>query len=135
MSSVALRIGISLAWLLPSVAVLWAMLLVQMGARFVLGRSDPLAGDTRFLQTNQRVIANTVEHLAVFAFALLALAAGTDGRRMPDALALAGVFAVARVAFWAGYLVAPVGRAFGMAATLAATGAALGWALAAWSGL
>ncbi len=83
------RLGLALAWLLPAMAVLWAMLLAQMGARFVAGAFDPLAGrDGRFLAVNQRVITNTVEHVTVFAPALLALAAGSDRTRMPAVLAL-----------------------------------------------
>ncbi len=132
-ASVAGRLGLALAWLLPAVAVLWLMLAAQMGARFVAGAFDPLAGrDGRLLAVNQRVITNTVEHLAVFVPALLALAAWVDHAHMPGVMALALVFAAARLVFWGGYLVAPLGRAFGMAATLAATAGALGGAAAAW---
>ncbi len=134
--SVATRLGLALAWLLPACAVLWAMLLAQMAARFIAGVFDPIAGqDGAFLRTNQRVISNTTEHMLVFIPTLLALAAGVDGTRMPQVAALALVFAVARIAFWAGYLVAPVGRAAGMAATILITAAALGWAAAIWTGL
>lgn len=133
-SSMAARLGLALAFLLPAVGLLWAMLLAQMGARFLGGVFDPTAGaDGRFLRTNQRVITNTVEHLLVFGPALLALAAGADRRQMPGVIALAVVFAVARAAFWAGYLVAPLGRAIGMAATLVATAAALGGAASVWT--
>lgn len=132
-SSVAIRLGLALAALLPAAALLWAMLLVQMAARFIAGTFDPASGgDGAFLRVNQRVISNTVEQLLVFALALLALAAGLDAPRLPGALALAVVFTVARVAFWAGYLVAPAGRSLGMAATLAATAGAIGWAAAVW---
>ncbi len=131
----AVRISLTLAWLLPSLALLWAMLLVQMGARFLGARFDPLAGgESRFLAVNQRVITNTVEHMAVFAPAVLALAAGVDGAHMPGVIALAIVFAAARAVFWAGYLVGPMGRGFGMAATLVTTAAALGGAAFAWCG-
>ncbi len=132
-ASVAGRLALALAWLLPAVSVLWLMLLAQMGMRFMAGAFDPLAGrDGRFLAVNQRAITNTVEHLAVFGPALLTLAAWTDHAHMPGVMALGVVFAVSRLAFWAGYLVAPIGRSFGMAATLAATAGALGGAAAAW---
>ncbi len=132
-ASTTVRLAVTLLWLLPAAILLWAMLLVQMGARFLYGVVDPTAGqDGRLLQVNQRVITNTVEHGAVFVVAMLAAAAGLDGPHMPALLALALVFTVARIAFWAGYLVAPLGRTLGMAATLAATAAAIGWALLLW---
>jgi hypothetical protein len=132
-ASVAGRLSLVLLWLLPSAMVLWSMLLVQMGVRFITGSFDPLAGgQPTFLAINQRIITNTVEHGAVFALAMLALAANAPSRVMPQVLALAVVFAVARLAFWAGYLVAPVGRAPGMAATVAATIGAIGGALWVW---
>jgi uncharacterized membrane protein YecN with MAPEG domain len=132
-SNTAARMGLALMWLLPSAALLWAMLAAQMCARFLGARFDPLAsGEGRFLAVNQRVITNTVEHMAVFALALLALAAEVDGAHMPSVIALAIVFAVARIAFWAGYLVGPMGRGVGMAATVAATAAALGSAAFVW---
>jgi hypothetical protein len=113
-TSMALRLGLAAAAMLPCVAILAAMILAQMGARFMLGAFDPTDGDeARFLRTNQRVISNSVEQLMIFAPALLAHAA------MPGVLALAVVFAFARLAFWAGYLAAPLARAPGMAATIA----------------
>lgn len=118
-ASMAVRLGQGSAALLPGAAVLAAMVAVQMGARFVLGVFDPLAGhETRFLRRNQRIISNTVEQMAIFAPSLLALAAGAPGERMAEVTALGFVFALARLAFWAGYLAAPVTRAPGMAATI-----------------
>jgi hypothetical protein len=134
-ASTAGRLSLALAWLLPGAGLLWAMLVAQMAGRFILGRFDPLAGaEPRVLAVNQRVITNTVEQGAVFVPALLALAAGAPSALMPQVLALPAVFVVARCAFWAGYLVAPIGRALGMAATLAVTTGALGGAVWVWVG-
>ena len=125
-SSMAVRLGKASAALLPGVAVLAAMLLAQMAGRFATAAFDPLGGrETRFLQVNQRVISNTVEQLAVFAPALLALAAGAPAARLPEVLALGIVFALARLLFWGGYLAATVARAPGMAASLVTTLATL----------
>lgn len=130
-SSMAVRLGQGCAALLPGAAALALMVLAQMGLRAATGAIDPLAGrESRLLLVNQRAIANTVEQFAIFAPSLLALSAGVSGPRMAEVNALGVVFAAARVAFWLGYLVAPVGRAFGMAATLAATLSTLG--AAAW---
>jgi uncharacterized MAPEG superfamily protein len=114
------RIAIACVALLPSTGLLLAMIVVQMLGRAVTGAIDPVAGrDSRFLLTNQRVISNSAEQLVVFAPALLALAAGVRAGQMGQVVALALVFALARLAFWIGYLVGTRLRAPGMAATLA----------------
>jgi hypothetical protein len=117
-SRIGVRLGAAAAALLPAMFVLSAMILAQIAARFVSGTLDPTAGrDGRFLLLNQRAISNTVEQLTVFAPALLALAAAATAVDMPGVLALGPVFALARLVFWAGYLLAPIARAPGMAAT------------------
>ena len=132
-ASAAGRLSLALLWLLPTAGLLWVMLLTQMAIRFAVMAFDPLARpQRRLLAVNQRVISNTVEHGLVFALALLALAGTASSRMMPQVLALAVVFAAARVVFWAGYLIAPMGRAPGMAATAAATAGALGGAIWLW---
>lgn len=132
-SSMAVRIGLAFAALLPACAVLALMLLAQMALRFAAAAIDPLAGrETRALLRNQRVIANTLEQFAVFAPSLLALAAGTTAARMAEVTAAGAVFAGARLLFWLGYLLAPVGRAFGMAGTLVVTLGTLAAAIWVW---
>ncbi len=121
-ADVASRLALGTTSLLPAAAVLAAMILVQMVARFAAGTFDPTAGaDSRFLVVNQRVITNTVEQMTCFVPALLALSAVTSPLRMAMVAALGLTFAVARIAFWIGYLRAPVLRAPGMAATVLVT--------------
>jgi len=132
-SSMAVRLGAAALALLPAALLLWLMVVAQMLARFVSAAFDPLSGaDGYFLRLNQRVIANTVEQFLCFLPALLALAAGTSAARMPEVIALALVFAAARLVFWLGYLGGPVLRAPGMAATFAAVTAALAGAAWVW---
>lgn len=131
------RLRLATAMLLPSVAVLMAMLLVQMGARFIGGVFDPTAGqDFRLLVVNQRAITNTVEQLACFVPSLLALSLApvTVPGRTALIAALGLTFALARVVFWIGYLTAPLNRAPGMAATIVVTLVALAAAARAWIG-
>jgi uncharacterized membrane protein YecN with MAPEG domain len=114
------RIGLACAALLPTVALLLVMILAQMAVRGMTGAIDPTAGrDGRFLQVNQRALTNTVEQLAAFIPSLLALAAGAGAAGIGQVVALALVFAVARLAFWTGYLAGARLRAPGMAATVA----------------
>ncbi|HTW72227.1 MAG TPA: MAPEG family protein [Acetobacteraceae bacterium] len=135
-SDPAQRMAVACAALLPSAAVLLAMIVVQMAARNVAGAIDPTAGrDTHFLQTNQRAITNTVEQLTLFVPSLLALAARVRPDTMRQVVALALVFALARIVFWIGYLLGARLRAPGMAVTLAvnvATLTAAAWAWLAW---
>jgi hypothetical protein len=134
-SSMAVRLGLAAAGLLPTAALLFAMVLASSAARFAAAAFDPLAGrDGRFIAVNQRVIANTVEQFAVFAPALLAWAAGGGAAAMAGVLAAGLVFAIARAAFWAGYHASPFARAPGMAATLGLNGLALAMAARAWWG-
>ena len=114
------RLGLACAALLPAACVLALMIVVQMGLRARAGAIDPLAGlDDRPLQVNQRALTNTVEQIAVFAPALLALAAGSSPARMPFVVAAGIVFGAARLVFWGGYLLGPLWRAPGMAASIA----------------
>jgi uncharacterized membrane protein YecN with MAPEG domain len=114
------RLGLACAALLPAVCVLNLMIVAQMLLRMRTGAVDPLAGhDGALLRVNQRVLTNTVEQMTGFVPALLALAAGAASDRMRFVVAAGLVFALARLVFWAGYILGPLLRAPGMAATLA----------------
>ena len=127
------RLGLGCAALLPAVCVLNLMILVQMRLRARSGAVDPLAGhDGTVLRVNQRALTNTIEQLAGFAPALLALAAGASPGRMRFVVAAGAVFALARLAFWAGYLLGPLARAPGMAATFAVNVGTLVAAILVW---
>ncbi|HEY2621614.1 MAG TPA: MAPEG family protein [Acetobacteraceae bacterium] len=127
------RLGVACAALLPAVGVLNLMILTQMRLRARTGAVDPLAGhDGALLQVNQRALTNTVEQLAGFAPALLALAAGATADGMRFVVSAGIVFALARLAFWAGYLLGPMVRAPGMAATFAINFATLTAAIWVW---
>jgi uncharacterized membrane protein YecN with MAPEG domain len=114
------RTGLACAALLPAVGVVDLMIVVQMALRAWTGAIDPLAGrDVRLLQINQRALTNTVEQLAGFAPALLALAAGASPGWMPWVVGAGIVFGLSRLVFWGGYLLGPELRAPGMAASFA----------------
>ena len=127
------RLGLVFASLLPAVCVLNLMVVVQMRLRVAYRAVDPLAGlDTRPLQVNQRVLTNTVEQLVGFAPALLALAAGAPPAWMPMVVSAGLVFALMRLVFWGGYLLDPLLRAPGMAATFAVNVATMIAAIGVW---
>jgi hypothetical protein len=127
------RLGMAVASLLPAVAVMLAMVLVQVLVRVGSGAVDPTAGqDGALLVVNQRALSNSVEQMACFAPSLLALAAGVGAARVPEVVALGVVFGVARLVFWLGYLLAPLLRAPGMTATFAVSVVTFGWAVRVW---
>lgn len=78
---------------------------------------------------DQRVLANTAEQLllavAIWPFVALSLGGAV-------VLVMGLAFALARLAFWAGYHRAPALRAFGFAATFYPTVLAGLWSLVAW---
>lgn len=134
-ADLAQRIALALLALLPGVGVFGLMIAAQMALRFATAAFDLTAGaDGPVLQRTQRVIANTVEQLALFAPALLALAA-IEPAAVDAVPAFGLVFAAARLAFWIGYTVHPLARAPGMAASTLCSFGAAGWAGLAWAGL
>ena len=127
------RLGLACASLLPVACVLNAIIITQMRLRADTGALDPLAGqDDRRMRVNQRVLTNTVEQLAGFVPALLAVAARVTPGWMSFVVAAGLVFALARVVFWGGYMLGPIWRAPGMAATLAINLTTLGAAIWVW---
>lgn len=131
---------LALAFLLPGL-VLLAMIAVVAASRFFAGGAidggafpEGSAG-----AIHDRVLRNTVEQgvLAAMLWPALGYMLGDKG---PGVVLMLGLgFAVARLAFWIGYLKAPALRAFGFAATFYPTIAAAlfaAWYLPNWvSGL
>lgn len=106
MEDTAARLGLALKCL--AVAALFTLVAgVEAVAheRLVSPAFDPLAGhETRRLRVNQRYLRNTLEQFAIFAAALLGLAATVAGAAgMRAALASTVVWTLARWAFWIGY--------------------------------
>jgi hypothetical protein len=84
-----------------------------------------LPPDDRVFEINLRYNQNTLEQtvLAAIAWTGVALTMAPQDLRM--LYAMAGLFAVGRIAFWLGYLWAPWARAFGLGLTFYPTAAAL----------
>jgi hypothetical protein len=93
------------------------------GASFVPGSGADI---------DARVLQNTVEQL-VLALALWPITGFVLAVDGPGVVACLGVgFAIARLAFWAGYHLSPPLRAFGFAATFYPTVIAVIWAVVWW---
>jgi hypothetical protein len=98
--------------------------------RFLSEAIDPtLQKEDVATQINGRVVENTLQQFVLFLVAITALSANLTAdtmRIVPDA---AIVFVGARAAFWIGYRIHPLYRAFGMAATFYLNLSLLGFAL------
>jgi hypothetical protein len=68
-------------------------------------------------QINSRVVENTLQQFLIFLVGTLALATNLSPEQMRVIPASIVVFIVARLAFWIGYRIHLLYRAFGMAAT------------------
>jgi hypothetical protein len=110
------RVAYALKWNAVAAAPLFAMLVSIGNARFKSEAIDPTLGkESLTMIVDARVASNTLEQLLIFVVATLALAAASDG----DAVKIVGAeeitFVIMRLAFWLGYRIRPIYRAFGFA--------------------
>jgi hypothetical protein len=102
--------------------------------RFLSEAIDPtLHKEDAATLVNGRVVDNTLQQYLLFLVATLALSTSFTAGQMEVIAAATVVFVVARFAFWIGYRIHPLYRAFGMAATMYLNFGLLGWA--AWAAL
>jgi hypothetical protein len=79
------------------------------------------------LKINLRYNRNTLEQTVLGAIAWTGLALALPHERLVLIPAMATLFAIGRIAFWIGYLLHPLARAFGMVLTAFPTLAAYAW--------
>jgi len=112
------RIGYALRWMALAALPLFAMVAAIGNARFLSEAIDPTRGaEDRKTLINGRVADNTVQQFVLFAAGSLALAASLPAGQLKLIGAAAIVFVIARLAFWIGYRIDPLYRAFGFAST------------------
>ena len=112
------RIAYALRWNALAALPLVAMLAAVGNARFLSKAIDPTMGkeDTKTL-IDGRVADNTLQQYILFQAGSLALAAVVEGPKVKIIAAAAITFVIMRIAFWVGYRIKPVYRAFGFAST------------------
>jgi uncharacterized MAPEG superfamily protein len=112
------RLGYALKWNAVAAVPLVAMLAAVGNARFFSEAIDPTAGkEDRRMVINGRVADNSLQQYVLFAAASLALAAAVSGEQVKIVGAAAITFVLMRFAFWIGYRIRPVYRAFGFSST------------------
>ena len=115
-------VGSRLAYVLQANAFAVLPLLIGIMAvgnnRFLSEAIDPtLHKEDLVTQINGRVVENTLQQYLLFLIGTLALSVHLTAEQMRVIKAAALVFVIARIAFWVGYRIHPLYRAFGMAAT------------------
>lgn len=114
----AARLAIAARLALWPAALIFVLTALIGRGRIRRGFTNPLAGPgDRALETDRRVLANTVEQGFVFVVALAALAARLPPARLHLLPILTLCFMAGRIAFWIGYRRLPEHRAAGMAIT------------------
>ena len=112
------RIAYALRWAVVAALPFLVMLAAIGNARFTSEAIDPTLGkDSPKMIVDGRVADNTLQQLVLFLVGMLALAVTLPVQRLSIVAALSITFVVMRLAFWIGYRVKPVYRAFGFAST------------------
>lgn len=124
------RLGFAVRWmLLPGVCLLLGVVIA--GRRgFVPDAIDGTRTPaSRSLEINLRYNQNTLEQTILACIAWASLATTLPVVSLVLLPAMATLFTIGRVAFWVGYLIHPMGRAFGMVLTVVPTIASYAWLL------
>ena len=122
------RLAFALRWmLLPGVCLLVGVMVA--GRRgFVADAIDGTRMPTSHsLEINLRYNLNTLEQTVLACIAWASLAISLPISHLVVIPAMATLFAMGRGAFWVGYLIYPMGRAFGMVLTALPTVASYAW--------
>ena len=123
------RLALAAQWMLVPGLCLLVGVGVTANRRFLSGQAidggPPTPGSA--FDINLRYNLNTLEQAVLAAVAWSGLALTLRPENLSLIPALAGLFAVGRIAFWIGYLFAPWARAFGLGLTFYPTAAALVW--------
>jgi hypothetical protein len=126
------RMAYAAQWNAVAAAPLFLSIASVGNARFKSEAIDPTAGkESRSMLINGRVVDNTLQQYAMFVAGNFAVAAGATGSELGIIPAAAVIFVTARFAFWIGYRINPLYRAFGMSATAYLNAVLFG--LAAWN--
>lgn len=113
------RLAYAAQWCATAAVPLMVAIIAVGNERFKGPGIDPISGQqSREMMINGRVVDNTVQQYALFAAASFAVAAGATSCQVVMVGAAAIVFVFMRLAFWIGYRIDPLYRAFGMGGTM-----------------
>ena len=112
------RLAYALHWAPVPAILLFAMYGAVGNARFFSEAIDPTRGkESQRMIIDGRVADNTTQQFLLFLVGLLGLAVTLPVDRLSILPAVSITFVLVRIAFWIGYRIKPVYRAFGFAST------------------
>jgi hypothetical protein len=122
------RIAYALQLVAAPAIVLLLMITACMRLFDTASAENPLlGGESKRFKINQRVVANTVEQLALFTLLVLALAMRLPSSQLKLLPIAVTLWCAGRVMFWIGYHVAPHWRAPGFDWTFLTSNLLAGW--------
>lgn len=117
-TDLASRLAYAFKWDALAALPFFAMIAAVGNARFLSEAIDPTAHkESQKMVVDGRVADNTLQQLLLFVIGTATLAAGLQGSEVKIVGACAITFVVMRIAFWVGYRIHPIYRAFGFSST------------------
>ena len=112
------RLAYALPWAVPPALLVFVMLAAIGNARFLSEAIDPtLSKESEQMIVDGRVADNTLQQFVLFLVGMLTLSVSLPIARLNIVAAVSITFVIVRIAFWIGYRIKPVHRAFGFAST------------------
>lgn len=112
------RLSFALRWAVPGALLFFVMVAAVSNARFKSDAIDPTIGkENARMVVDGRVADNTLQQFVLFLVGMLGLALTLPLERLSIVAAVSITFVVMRIAFWIGYRIKPVYRAFGFSST------------------
>jgi hypothetical protein len=112
------RLAYALRWAVVAALPLVFMLGAVGNARFASEAIDPTVGkESQQMVVDGRVADNTLQQFLLFLVGMLALSVSLPADRLNILAAVSITFVIVRVAFWIGYRINPLYRAFGFSST------------------
>jgi uncharacterized MAPEG superfamily protein len=112
------RLAFAVKWTALAALPLFASIIAVGNARFASDAIDPTAHkESPGMIVDGRMVDNTLQQYVLFVAAGLAVAAVSRGDQLGVISGAAVIFTVCRFAFWIGYRIQPLYRAFGFAST------------------
>ena len=112
------RLAYALRWAVVAALPFFFMIAAVGNARFASDAIDPtLCKESERMVVDCRVADKTLQQLVLFLIGMLALSVTLPANRLNIVASVSITFVIIRIAFWIGYRIDPLYRAFGFSST------------------